>query len=101
MAGSYVLEDYEKLADNIHFFRIRVNKDNVSITLKEVLEHLSDLSWINRFDEVYMQTSFNLRAEHTINYITDKIITGDEVKLRLILESILFLFYQKKQLLII
>ena len=74
----YTLEDYRKLADNIHFFRIRINHDNVSITLREVLDCLNELSWISKFDKEYLQNSFMKRATDTIDYITTNIINGTE-----------------------
>lgn len=74
----YTLEDYRKLADNIHFFRIRINQDNVSITLREVLDCLNELSWISKFDKEYLQNSFMKRATDTIDYITTNIINGTE-----------------------
>lgn len=65
MNESYTLEDYRKLADNIHFFCIRINQDNVSITLREVLDCLNELSWISKFDKEYIRDSFNKRATDT------------------------------------
>ncbi len=78
MEDAYTLEDYRQLADNIHFFRIKINQENVSITLREVLNCLSELSWISKFDKPYMQNSFNKRATDTIDYITTNIINGTE-----------------------
>ncbi len=74
----YTIEDQRKLADNIHFFRIRINQDNVSITLREVLDCLSELSWISKFDKEYMRESFKKKATDTIDYITTNIISGNE-----------------------
>ena len=78
MEGPYTLEDYRKLADNIHFIRIRINQDNVSITLQEVLNCLNELSWISSFDQDYLSNSFKKRATDTITYITNNIINGTE-----------------------
>lgn len=78
MEAPYTLDDYRKLADNIHFFRIKVNQENVSLTLREVLVCLNELSWISNFDRDYVQESFKKRAEETISYITNHIIRGDE-----------------------
>lgn len=78
MDKPYTLEDYRQLADNIHFFRIRINQENVSITLREVLNCLNDLSWISKFDKDYMQNSFRNKAIGTINYISTNIINGSE-----------------------
>ncbi len=78
MEDAYTLEDYRQLADNIHFFRIKINQENVSITLREVLNCLNELSWLSKFDNEYMQNSFMKRATDTINYITANIINGTE-----------------------
>lgn len=78
MEEPYTLEDHRKLADNIHFFRIRINQDNVSITLREILNCLNELSWISKFDREYLRNSFNKRATETISYITTNIINGTE-----------------------
>lgn len=76
MEDAYTLEDYRQLADNIYFFRIKINQENVSITLREVLNCLNELSWLSKFDKEYMQNSFMKRATDTINYITANIING-------------------------
>lgn len=78
MEDAYTLEDYRQLADNIHFFRIKINQENVSVTLREVLNCLNELSWLSKFDKEYMQNSFMKRATDTINYITSNIINGTE-----------------------
>lgn len=78
MEDAYTLEDYRQLADNIHFFRIKINQENVSVTLREVLNCLNELSWLSKFDKEYMQNSFNKRATDTIDYITTNIINGTE-----------------------
>ena len=78
MEDAYTLEDYRQLADNIYFFRIKINQENVSITLREVLNCLNELSWLSKFDKEYMQNSFMKRATDTINYITANIINGTE-----------------------
>ena len=78
MEEPYTLEDYRQLAANIHFFRIKINQDDVSITLREVMDCLNELSWISKFDKEYMQKSFKKRATDTINYITKNIIHGTE-----------------------
>lgn len=80
MDESYTLEDYRQLAANIHFFRIKINQENVSITLREVLDCLNELSWISKFDKDYIRDSFNKRATDTIDYITTNIINGTETE---------------------
>ena len=80
MNEPYTLEDYRQLAANIHFFRIKINQEDVSITLREVLDCLNELSWISKFDKEYIRDSFNKRATDTINYITDNIFNGTETE---------------------
>lgn len=80
MDESYTLEDYWQLAANIHFFRIKINQEDVSITLREVLDCLNELSWISKFDKEYIRDSFNKRATDTIDYITTNIINGTETE---------------------
>lgn len=60
---------------NIKFLRINVN--NIKLTLKNVFESLAEISWLNEFDEIY-QDAFRVRAERTIDYISNNIITGAE-----------------------
>ena len=80
MDTPYAIEDYRMLSDNIHFLRIRINQDYIALTLREVLNCLSELSWIRNFDEDYMKRSYEKRATDTINYIKANIINGAEDK---------------------
>ena len=80
MDEPYTLVDHRQLAANIHFIRIKINQENVSITLREVMDCLNDLSWISKFDKEYIRESFNKRATGTIDYITTNIIKGVETE---------------------
>lgn len=78
MSG-YSIVNHQKIEEHITF--IRINPNDIALTLKEVFASLSDLSWIDRFDKDYIQQSFQVRAESTIQYIAANIIksTDDSV----------------------
>ncbi len=57
---------------------IRVDPDNLNETLSDIFYTLSDLSWINKFDEEYIRNSFNVRAQKTINDIQTKLLTSSD-----------------------
>lgn len=75
MSG-YTIIDNIKIEDHIRF--IRINPTNIELTLKEVFDSLSDLSWINDFDKDYVQQSFRIRADATVKYISDNIIRSSD-----------------------
>jgi len=75
MAG-YQIIDFQKVEEHITF--IRINPTNIRLTLREVFQSLSDLSWLSSFDNDYMRNSFQVRAEGTVNYIADNIIGQNE-----------------------
>lgn len=60
-----------------HIKFIRIQPEELSITIREILESLSDVSWISRFDKPYMQISFKKRAKDTARYLADKILKND------------------------
>ncbi|KAA6329369.1 hypothetical protein EZS27_021817 [termite gut metagenome] len=78
MSG-YTIVDNQKIEPHITF--IRINPDDIALTLREVFDSLSKLSWINAFDAEYIRASFAVRAESTVKYIADNIIksTDDSV----------------------
>lgn len=51
----------------VHF--IRIDPEDVSVTLSDILKTLMDLSWLKRFDEDFMAQSFQQRAQKTIDHI--------------------------------
>lgn len=57
---------------------IRITPTDISMTLREVFQSLSELSWISAFDDEYIRESFNQRANDTITYIAENIITNEE-----------------------
>lgn len=53
---------------------IRIEPENLSVTLKDIITSLSDLSWISRFDKLYIRSIFQKRAEDTAKYLANKIL---------------------------
>lgn len=76
--NGYTIVDHEKIEDHITF--IRINPTDIKLTLKEVFDSLSDVAWISSFDEEYIRNGFQVRAEATINYISEKIIKENDDK---------------------
>lgn len=72
----YDIIDTIKIEPHITF--IRINPNDITLTLKEVFESLANLSWIKSFDVDYIRSSFTVRAESTIKYIADNIIKSTD-----------------------
>lgn len=51
---------------------IRIDPEDISTTLSEILETLMTLSWLNNFDDDFTVQSFKQRAQITIADIKDK-----------------------------
>lgn len=64
----------EENGKNVFF--LRVDPEDISITLREIIDVLSDLSWISKFDKVYLRESYKTRAETTVKHICKKIQAG-------------------------
>ncbi|MEC4003669.1 hypothetical protein OX283_003305 [Flavobacterium sp. SUN052] len=75
MKGYNIVENY-KIDTNITF--IRIDPTDIKLTLKEVFQSLSDLSWLSKFDGSYILESFNERANSTIKHIADNIIKSND-----------------------
>lgn len=78
MSG-YTITDNLKIEDHITF--IRINPTDIKLTLKEVFDSLSDLSWISSFDEEYIRSGFEEMAKDSIDYIARKIIKENDDKI--------------------
>lgn len=65
----------KRICTTIHqrVFYIRIAPEDIHDTLSHIFEVLSNLSWISAFDADYIQTSFRLRAESTIEDIKEKL----------------------------
>lgn len=75
--------DFHKICIGKHSraYFLRVQPDDLKVTLSQIFDVLSDLSWISSFDEDYIRASFQERAETTLADIYTKITTSstDEV----------------------
>ncbi len=56
---------------NITF--LRINPEDVSVTIRDIIEQFQNLSWINNFDEDYLKSSFSERSVPTIKYLKNKL----------------------------
>ena len=54
----------------VQFFRI--DPEDLSATLENILRALMDLSWLSKFDQDYEKIAFNSRAQKTIADIKNK-----------------------------
>ena len=66
--------DIEK-RNNILF--IRLEPENLSVTIKDIITSFSDMSWISKFDKPYVRESFSKRAEASAKYLANKIQKED------------------------
>lgn len=73
---AYDIIHHQKIDTHITF--IRINPIDIKLTLKEVFQSLSDLSWLSQFDGSYIVESFNERAKNTIQFIADNIIKAED-----------------------
>ncbi len=64
----------EQNGKNVLF--LRVDPEDISITLRDIIDTLSDLSWISKFDKSYLQHGYRTRAEATVKHICQKILDG-------------------------
>ena len=60
---------------------IRIDPENLSVTIRDIITSLSNLSWISKFDKSYIRNSFFKRAEDTAEYLADKILKDDGDKI--------------------
>lgn len=69
--------DFQSVCTDKHnrAFFIRVEPENLKSTLADIINILSNLSWISRFDEEYIRESFEARARDTIDDIYSKLIS--------------------------
>lgn len=62
--------------NNILF--IRIEPEDLSVTIRNIIDSFSDMSWISKFDKSYMRASFLKRAEASAKYLADKIQKEDD-----------------------
>lgn len=58
--------------DNKNITFMRIDPENLQDTLSRIMDSFMDLSWLSRFDEDYLKSSFKKRAEETITDIKKK-----------------------------
>lgn len=70
--------DFRKIDESNHHkvTFIRVEPIDLQLTLTDIINTLSDLSWISRFDEEYIREGFRARALPTVSDITAKLIAS-------------------------
>lgn len=56
---------------------IRIDPEDISVTLSDILNTLMNLSWLKRFDEDYLIQSYQRRAQTTIDDIKAKFLACD------------------------
>ncbi|MFD0716232.1 hypothetical protein [Paenibacillus sp. GCM10027626] len=64
---------------NVQF--IRIDPEDLQVTLASILRTLMDMSWLKKFDEDFMQSSFEHRANKTIEDIQKKFENSEEDKI--------------------
>lgn len=52
---------------------LRVDPEDISLTIGEILNSLSNLSWIAKFDSDYLRMSYTKRARDSATYLATKI----------------------------
>ena len=70
--------EQKKIENNIFF--IRIDPEDISMTVKELVISFSNLSWISRFDKDYIKSSFQKRAQDTADYLAKMLKCKEENK---------------------
>lgn len=70
--NGYKITENIKIENHITF--LRITPTNIELTLRNVFDSLSSLSWLSQFDGTYIKESFNERAKNTIEFISENII---------------------------
>lgn len=71
------LYDYKINSNSIVHF-LRVDPGSLSISLKNILEKLSELSWLNKFSKDTLKISYRQKAESTINHLEKSLYDDTE-----------------------
>ena len=69
--SAYTVIDHKQIETNIFF--IRIKPTDIKLTLGNIFRSMSNLTWINKFDEQYRQDAFEVRANETISYLSGKV----------------------------
>lgn len=62
---------------NNRVYFLRIDPEDVKVTLRKILEVLFDCSWINKFDKAYTRASFLKRVEPTLADIEHKLLIAN------------------------
>lgn len=66
----------EERHDNVTF--IRIEPENLSVTILDIINALADMSWISRFVMPYTREAFEVRARQTADYLEDELKKEEE-----------------------
>ncbi|HEM4147894.1 hypothetical protein [Streptococcus suis] len=61
-----------------HIIFLRIDPEDISITIRDIIEHFQDISWINRFDEDYIKLSFSARTTRTVENLKTRLESGSQ-----------------------
>lgn len=64
-------------SENNRVFFLRIDPEDIAVTLRQILGVLFDCSWISKFDKGYTQASFLRRVEPTLVDIKQKLLAAD------------------------
>lgn len=65
--------DVTSLSNNKAYF-LRIDPEDLNVSILEILQNLADMSWLNAFDKDYIRSSFQSNAVKTSRYIHSKLI---------------------------
>lgn len=69
--------DVSRFTTRHNAFFVRIDPEDLSISVLEILQDLANLSWLNTFDQESIKNSFRSRATKTCNYIKEKLVDAD------------------------
>lgn len=70
--------DYNKQLASKTIRFLRIDPEDLSLALKDILAELADFSWLNKFDKDFMKESFRVNAAKTCDALQDKFFDQDE-----------------------
>ena len=74
------LSDYS-LSQDVNVYFIRIDPEDLSITLQDILNELSNFSWLAKFDKGFLRTGMEVNAKKTCEALKKKFydVDGDPV----------------------
>lgn len=60
-----------------HITFLRLDPEDLSLTINQIIHVFSDLSWISQFDQDYIKSSFEQRAKETAAYLSNELNNND------------------------